>query len=215
MNKITSALIITATCALLSACHTKDTLPNKVAENVFLMGQCVSVNALSTQLTYPIDGQGLYSNDLTEAVNQKIENGFSKVALIGDFSGLTLTQACMKANENAQKTQVFTKASKAEIETAQTLIKAGICSHYEYVKQLTTLANGKPSTINTPNLNSIELVATQLDSGRFNVDLTQCQSYFTVAKKLGLHPQAIIDSAKNNALLTAKPLAQIPSNQEL
>ncbi len=215
MNKITSALIITATCALLSACHTKDTLPNKVAKNVFLMGQCVSINALSTQLTYPINGQGLYSNDLTEAVNQKIENGFSKVALSGDFSGLTFDQACAQANKTAEKNQVFTKATKSEIAMAQTLIKAGICSHYEYVKQLTTLANGKPTTIDTPNLNSIELVTTQLDSGRFNVDLTQCSAYFKEAKKLGLHPQAVIDSAKNNPLLTAKPLATTTENQEL
>ncbi len=215
MNKITSALIITATCALLSACHTKDTLPNKVAENVFLMGQCVSINALSTQLTYPINGQGLYSNDLTESVNQKIEDGFSKAALTGDFSGLTLDQACDKANAMAQKDQTFTKASKEEISTAQTLIKAGICSHFEYIKSLTTLANSKPSTIDTPNLNSIELVTTQLDSGRFSVDLTQCPAYFKVAKKSGLDPQAIIDSAKDNALLSAKPLTKTTTEQEL
>lgn len=215
MNKITSALVVTATCALLSACHTKDTLPKPIAENVFLMGQCVSVNALSTQLTYPINGQGLYSNDFTEAVNQKIEDGFAKATLTGDFKGQTLDQACTQANAQAQKMQVFTKASKEEIATAQGLIKAGICTHYEYVKQLTTLANGKPSTMNTPNINSIELITTQLDSGRFNVDLTQCPTYLALAKKSGLDPKAIIDSAKDNAVLSAKPLPTAPQQQEL
>ena len=199
MKKTVSVVVISALCLSLTACHSAaaGNEATSAQKGAFQAGQCLAMNALNNQLSYPVSGESLNTSNAVTQISQLVNAGFAHASLNGkdvDTDSYQFDQVC--------GAQTHLQASASE---SSDLIKAGVCTYYQYTQSLLKQTNAKGLVTYAPSINMLVQMEEELDLGKFQMDLTQCPMYLSKADALGLDPKAIIYQAKNNNILTKKP----------